>query len=229
MKILLIEDDELLCRNIKEHLSREHWLIDTYSSGEDGLFAALSEENEYDIALIDRMLPVVDGLTIVRAMRKKQISTPIIIITGMSMLQDKIEGLDTGADDYLVQPFHLSELSARIRAIIRRPAEYQDHKRHIYHDLTLEPDKQLLSCNGSHVTLTPKESLLMCVFMEQPEVIHSRDHLMAKGWTNSEAIEPGNVDNYIYFLRKRLRVLSSVCNIKAVYGSGYMLEVSHDS
>jgi DNA-binding response OmpR family regulator len=229
MKILLIEDDKNLCQNIKEQLTKESYIVDACTSGEDGLIYALNIDNGYDIALIDRMLPVIDGLTILKAMRKKQIPIPVIMITGMSQLQDKIDGLDSGADDYLVKPFHLSELSARIRALTRRPAVYSEKSSLQYQDLSLDLARQELSCNGKTLPLTPKEFHLLCVLLEKPDTLHTRELLMQKVWETNADIEQGNVDNYVYFLRKRLRTLKSKCSITAVYGSGYMLEVSHDT
>ncbi len=105
MKILLIEDDKNLCNMIKQQLTKENYIVDACTSGEDGMIYALNPDNGYALAIIDRMLPVIDGLTIIKAMRKKLISIPVIIITGMSELNDKIDGLDNGADDYLVKPF----------------------------------------------------------------------------------------------------------------------------
>ncbi len=227
MKILLIEDDQNLCNTIKAQLTKENYVIDACTSGEDGMIYALNPNNGYTLAIIDRMLPVIDGLTIIKAMRKKQISIPVIIITGMSELHDKIDGLDNGADDYLVKPFHISELSARIRALTRRPVSISEKSCLQYHDLSLNLNKKELSCNEKKVPLTPKEFLLMCAFLEKPDTIHTREQLMQKVWETDAPIEQGNVDNYVYFLRKRLRSLNSVCSITSSYGSGYLLEVCH--
>lgn len=123
MKLLLIEDDIDLCQNIKKQLSRAGYLVDIFDNGEDGFVCALNSADSYDLAIIDRMLPVIDGLSIVKAMRNKNIHIPVIVITGMSEIIDRIEGLDGGADDYLVKPFHISELCARVRALTRRPVQ----------------------------------------------------------------------------------------------------------
>lgn len=228
MKILLIEDDKNLCQMIKQQLTKENYIIDACTSGEDGMIYALNPDNGYALAIIDRMLPVIDGLTIIKAMRKKQISIPVIIITGMSELNDKIEGLDNGADDYLVKPFHISELSARIRALTRRPGVIAEKSSLHYHDLSLNFDRKELSCNGNTISLTPKEFLFMCALLEKPDTILTREQLMQKVWETDAPIEQGNVDNYVYFLRKRLRALGSGCSITSAYGSGYLLEVCHD-
>lgn len=227
MKILLIEDDQNLCNAIKLQLTKENYVIDACTSGEDGMIYALNPNNGYALAIIDRMLPVIDGLTIIKAMRKKQISIPVIIITGMSELHDKIDGLDNGADDYLVKPFHISELSARIRALTRRPMIISEKSCLQYHDLSLNLNKKELSCKENTIPLTPKEFLLMYAFLEKPDTIHTREQLMQKVWETDAPIEQGNVDNYVYFLRKRLRALHSGCSITSSYGSGYFLEVCH--
>lgn len=228
MKILLIEDDKNLCNMIKQQLTKENYIVDACTSGEDGIVYALNPDNGYNLAIIDRMLPVIDGLTIIKAMRKKQSTIPVIIITGMSELNDKIDGLDNGADDYLVKPFHIPELSARIRALTRRPITISEKNNLQYHDLTLNLSKKELSCNKNTVSLTPKEFLLMCAFLEKADTILTREQLMQKVWETNAPIEQGNVDNYVYFLRKRLRALDSICSITSSYGSGYLLEVCHD-
>lgn len=227
MKVLLIEDDQTLCNTIKQQLIKENYVVDACTSGEDGMIYALNPDNGYALAIIDRMLPVIDGMTIIKAMRKKQISIPVIIITGMSELHDKIDGLDNGADDYLVKPFHISELSARIRALTRRPAIISEKCCLQYHDLSLNLDKKELSCNKNTIPLTPKEFLLMCAFLEKPDTILTRDQLMQKVWETNAPIMQANVDNYVYFLRKRMKALHSGCSITSSYGSGYLLEVCH--
>ena len=213
---------------VKQQLTKENYIVDACTSGEDGMIYALSPDNGYALAIIDRMLPVIDGLTIIKAMRKKQISIPVIIITGMSELNDKIDGLDNGADDYMVKPFHVPELSARIRALTRRPAAISEKSTLQYHDLSLTLGRKELSCRENAVALTPKEFLLMYAFLEKPDTILTREQLMQKAWETDAPIELSNVDNYVYFLRKRLRALGSGCSITSSYGSGYLLEVCHD-
>lgn len=141
MKLLLIEDDMDLCQNIKEQLTKEGYLTDAFDNGEEGFVYALNPNSSYDLAIIDRMLPIIDGLSIVKAMRNKNIQIPVIVITGMSQLNDRIEGLDGGADDYLVKPFHIRELCARIRALIRRPVQIVHTDFLSYKDLTLDLKK----------------------------------------------------------------------------------------
>ena len=227
MKILLVEDDAELCSVIQKALEKEKYIVDCVSDGETAMFYALNTEYAYDLAIIDRMLPVIDGLTIIKAMRKKGIRIPVIIITAMDALDNRIEGLDGGADDYLVKPFHIRELSARVRALIRRPADLQLSGKLQYGDLTFDKESRKLSSAGKSVQLTARETELFSVLIQSPEKLFNREQLVLKIWGTSSEVEAGNVDNYISFLRKRLRELNSFCKITTVYGAGYKLEKNH--
>ena len=224
MKILLVEDDAELCSVIQKALEKEKYIVDCVSDGETAMFYALNTEYAYDLAIIDHMLPVIDGLTIIKAMRKKGIRIPVIIITAMDALDNRIEGLDGGADDYLVKPFHIRELSARVRALIRRPADLQLSGKLQYGDLTFDKESRKLSSDGKSVQLTARETELFSVLIQSPEKLFNREQLVLKIWGTSSEVEAGNVDNYISFLRKRLRELNSFCKITTVYGAGYKLE-----
>lgn len=227
MKILLVEDDAELCSVIQKDLEKEKYIVDCVSDGETAMFYALNTEYAYDLAIIDRMLPVIDGLTIIKVMRKKGIRIPVIIITAMDALDNRIEGLDGGADDYLVKPFHIRELSARVRALIRRPADLQLSGKLQYGDLTFDKENRKLSSDGKSVQLTARETELFSVLIQSPEKLFNREQLVLKIWGTSSEVEAGNVDNYISFLRKRLRELNSFCKITTVYGAGYKLEKNH--
>lgn len=227
MKILLVEDDAELCSVIQKALEKEKYIVDCVSDGETAMFYALNTEYAYDLAIIDRMLPVIDGLTIIKAMRKKGIRIPVIIITAMDALDNRIEGLDGGADDYMVKPFHIRELSARVRALIRRPADLQLSGKLQYGDLTFDKESRKLSSDGKSVQLTARETELFSVLIQSPEKLFNREQLVLKIWGTSSEVEAGNVDNYISFLRKRLRELNSFCKITTVYGAGYKLEKNH--
>ena len=224
MKILLIEDDTELCSSIQDELQKAGYIVDCCHDGENAIIHALNIEYGYDLAVIDRMLPIIDGMTIIKAMRRKEIAIPVIIITGMSELNDRIEGLDNGADDYLVKPFHISELLARIRALIRRPAEIRQETCTCFSDLSFNQTEHILSCGTNSLLLTARESEVLSVFISHPRSLISREQLIYRIWGTDTDIVPGNVDNYISFLRKRLREIGSGCKIKTVYGSGYKLE-----
>ncbi len=224
MRILLVEDDKNLAEAIADHLKKEGHLTDRCPDGEQALLFALHGEYPYDVILLDRMLPVIDGLTVLKAIRQKRIWTPVLMITGLSQLEDKVDGLDCGADDYLVKPFHMKELSARIRALVRRPAGMADTSEISVYGLTLDVERRRLTCKTHAVSLTGKESELMQVLMKDPERTHGREELLWKVWGGSSEVEAGNVDNYIHFLRKRLKSLGCAAKIRTVYSVGYRLE-----
>lgn len=142
----------------------------------------------------------------------------------MSTLDNRIEGLDGGADDYLIKPFHIKELLARVRALTRRPVNLQLSESLQYGDLTFDKEKRSLATPIKSLQLTAKETELFYVFIHSPETIFTREQLIAKIWGTSSDIEAGNVDNYISFIRKRLKELQSICKITTVYGAGYKLE-----
>ena len=224
MRILLIEDDEKLSFAITEQLQKEGNITDCCYDGETALHYALNPDLLYDIVLLDRMLPVIDGLTILRAMRQKNITTPVLMMTALGELDDRITGLDCGADDYLIKPFYIQELLARVRALTRRPADIVDRKTLSAFGLTLCPENRRLTNQGRSVILTPKESELIKAFLEKPDKTLSRSELLWKAWGGDAEVENGNIDTSIYFLRKRLRELDSYVSIKSVYGVGYRLE-----
>lgn len=153
MRLLLVEDDQNLSDAIAEQLQKEGYITDCCYDGETALHYALNPEYGYDIVLLDRMLPIIDGLTVLKAMRQKQIFTPVLILTGLGELEDKIEGLDCGADDYLVKPFHIRELLARIRALTRRPVEIQERKTITAYGLVLDAEYRRLVINRNHIIM----------------------------------------------------------------------------
>lgn len=224
MRVLLVEDDPNLSAVIAEQLQKEGYITDCCEDGGIALSYALNPEYSYDIILLDRMLPIVDGMTVLKAIRQKQIWTPVIVITGLGELDDKIDGLDCGADDYLVKPFHVKELLARMRALIRRPADIVEKSVLSAFDLTFDTQLRRLSYQSHSVFLTQKEAELLAVLMENPNKTHSREQLLWKVWGGASEVEAGNVDNYVYFLRRRLRELNCKTQIKTVYGAGYRLE-----
>ena len=227
MRVLLLEDDLNLCGTIEEALGKEGYSVDSCHDGETAMLYALNTDLGYELAIVDRMLPIIDGLTIIKSMRRKGINIPVIIITGMSALDDRIDGLDGGADDYLVKPFHVRELLARVRALTRRPYEMKETNILTYADLTFDRVKRLLQKGSQSLTLTAKETELLYSLMRTPETQLTKEQLILRVWGADSNIEPGNVENYISFLRKRLKELQSQCEIKTVYGSGYKLERSH--
>lgn len=222
MRILLVEDDISLCKALMIHLNSQGYETDVCHNGTDGLSYAL--QNTYDVMILDRMLPELDGLTLLSAIRRKNIFTPVILATAMDSLQDKISGLDCGADDYLTKPFDAEELLARIRALARRPALFKGSPILSYGDLCFDPEKLELSTNEKTLSLSKKEGSLIEYLIKNKEQNLRRSLILSYVWGADAEVEEGNLDNYIYFLRRRLRVLKSRVQIKTIHGVGYRLE-----
>lgn len=221
MRILLIEDDKDLCSLIQLHFIQAKYEADICHSGEDALFHV--QNSFYDIIILDRMIPEIDGLSLLRTIRRQNIHTPVIIITAMEGLHDKICGLDAGADDYITKPFEISELMARIRAITRRPGKLKTSLTLNYNDLILDVEKQILSTSSLSVSLSQKETQLLEVFFKNAEKTLQRDYLLNTVWGADSDVDESNLDNYIYFLRKRFSKIETKSSIKTMHGIGYYL------
>lgn len=221
MRILMIEDDKDLCRNIILALKAAGYEAECCHSGDDGLYCAKNQP--YDAIILDRMLPGIDGLTVLQSLRRQGIQTPVILATALDRLGDRIDGLDAGADDYLVKPFAVEELMARIRAVTRRPARLQDLTRLAAFGLCLEPENRLLTCGELSVNLSRRESALLECFLKHPGQTLPRGRILAYVWGSSAEVEDGNLDNYIYFLRRRLAAVKAPARLVTVHGVGYQL------
>lgn len=223
MRILLVEDDENLCQTLKYQLEQQGFQVDTCMDGEDSLFYI--RERVHDLILLDRMLPSMDGITVLKTLRKEKISTPVLLLTALGELQDKVTGLDCGADDYMVKPFAFAELMARIRCLQRRPRKWESAALLSLGDVTYDIDQKKLSAHGKECSLSKREGDLMEIFLRNPGQILPRQTLLSRVWGPETEVEDGNLDNYIYFLRRRLRSVESQLELKAVRGVGYQLEV----
>ena len=231
MRLLLVEDDQNLSDAIAEQLQKEGYITDCCYDGETALHYALNPEYGYDIVLLDRMLPIIDGLTVLKAMRQKQIFTPVLILTGLGELEDKIEGLDCGADDYLVKPFAFEELMARIRCVTRRSPILtpSDPSKVCLEDLTLFIEEKRLMGPAGQCTLSQREAVLTEVLLRAGlNTPMPRTTLLLKVWGPDNDIEDGNLDNYIHFLRRRFRQLESTLQIKTLRGTGYCLTTADE-
>ena len=222
MRILMIEDDRDLCGAVSFQLINEGYDVDMCHNGEDALYYAL--QKSHDIIILDRMLPSLDGLSILHAMRKKGIETPVIIVTAMNGLNDRIDGLDSGADDYLVKPFAVEELLARIRALSRRPKVLENTETLRFSNILLDTAKQVLKSEANSCSLSKRETQLMEYFLRNKNQILSRDMLLNHVWGPDSFVEDGNLDNYIHFLRRRLKSVESRAVIKTIHSVGYRLE-----
>lgn len=222
MRILMIEDDPALCDALRTQLIHAGYDVDVCTSGTDAPYYIM--QKNADLILLDRMLPGIDGLTILKMIRQNQIQAPVILATAMDQIEDRIEGLDCGADDYIVKPYDVKELMARIRALTRRPPKLADTSRLTFSDLSLDLEQYTISCGGTTLTLSKKEASLFEYFLKNPEKTLSRELLLSHVWGADCAVEDGNLDNYIHFLRKRLKTLKSQAVLKTIHGIGYRLE-----
>lgn len=223
MKILLVEDDEKLNYSLRFQLEKEGFTVTSCFDGEDALHHI--DHNLYDLILLDRMIPLIDGLSILNYIRKNYNTTPVIIITALGELQDKVTGLDHGADDYLVKPFDFEELMARIRCIIRRLHSAEPEEMITMGDLVYYPMENRLQCMDHQCILSKKEGQLLEVFLRSKDMILSREMLITKVWGQDSEIEDGNLDNYIHFIRRRIKSINSHINIITLRGIGYRLSI----
>lgn len=221
MRILLAEDDEKLNETLVYGLTQAGFLVDTCFDGADALF--YGEQNIYDVILLDRMLPGMQGTDVLAALRQKGVAAPVILITALGTLSDKVEGLDLGADDYLVKPFAQEELFARIRCVTRRPHRILDEESLTYSDISWFPTECRLSGPAGSCTLSKREAALLEAFLKSGGTTLPRNHLLLKVWGPDSDVEEGNLDNYIHFLRRRLKTVGSLLAIKTVRGIGYSL------
>ena len=222
MRILLAEDDEKLKEALCFQLQKEGIETDSCTDGEEALYYI--RQGIYDLVLLDRMLPLLDGASVLFRMRKKGFQTPVIFITALGALEDRIEGLDLGADDYLVKPFAFEELMARIRSILRRPRKLSNSAELLFGDLSFSIQEQTLSGPSGSCTLSGREASLLEAFLRSSGQTLSRELLLSKVWGMDSDVEDGNLDNYIHFLRRRLNDLNSAVHLQTVRGIGYRLE-----
>lgn len=222
MRILMIEDDEKLCASVKFQLEKQGYTVDICHDGEEGLF--LIKERAHDCVLLDRMLPGMDGMTVLKNARISGVRTPVIMLTALGELGDRVQGLDMGADDYIVKPFAFEELVARIRSSLRRPLVWTNEHILSYGDLSYDSQQKSLSRNGICCSLSKREGDLIELFLRNPAQTLPRLLILTRVWGPDAEVEDGNLDNYIYFLRRRLKSLKSSLSIKAVRGVGYRLE-----
>lgn len=221
MRILLAEDDEKLNETLVYGLTQAGFIVDACFDGEDALF--YGEQNIYDVILLDRMLPCMQGTDVLAALRQKGVKTPVILITALGTLSDKVEGLDLGADDYLVKPFEQEELFARIRCVARRPHRIVDEESLSLMDLSWFPAENRLTGPLASCTLSKREAALLEAFLKSGTATLPRSLLLLKVWGPDSDVEEGNLDNYIHFLRRRLKAVGSSLTIKTVRGVGYAL------
>lgn len=222
MRLLLIEDDESLCLSLSYQLRQDGFAPETCHDGEEGLLWA--RQQGYDLILLDRMLPGMDGLTLLRQLRREGIHTPVIFLTALGQLGDKTGGLDAGADDYSVKPFAYDELLARIRCVLRRPAVLSGGDLLRYGDVTYDPGSLTLRRGTASTALSKRLGDLLELFLRNPGQTLPRQTILLRVWGMETEVEDGNLDNYTYFLRRSLRKVGSTLRLTTVRGIGYRLE-----
>lgn len=228
MRILIIEDDISLCELLAYGLEAEGFSADICADGLEGLTLALQEL--HDLILLDRMLPGLTGEEILKRIRRSHVATPVIFITALGESAEKITGLDLGADDYLVKPFDIGELLARIRSVTRRTLNSPTPFVLAYGDIRLlEKESKLIHRHGT-VILPRKEAELLACLLCNPDQVLSRQQIIGNVWGLDAEIEDGNLDNYIYLLRKKLNALDTNVHIVTVHRQGYCLALKgcHD-
>ena len=222
MRLLIIEDDQNLADVLSLQLQHEGFETDCIYHGADAIFYAL--QNVYDVIILDRMLPGMDGLTILKLLRENQIHTPVILATALDSIEERITGLNCGADDYIVKPYDIRELIARIYALVRRPSSLENVKTLSFGDLVFDLTEGNLSVEERKIHLSKRERLLLEYFLKNPNQTLSRQLLYTRIWGIDGEVEDGNLDTYIYYIRKHLRSLGSHVQISTVHGTGYKLE-----
>ena len=220
MRILLVEDEPRLSEALTYILKKNNYGVDAASDGETG--QAMAETGVYNLIILDRMLPRKEGVALLKELRSQGIHTPVLLLTAKDSLQDRVEGLDAGADDYLVKPFSTEELLARLRALGRRPSGQIQDEQLIVAGLNLKPLHCELTQGNKTVKLTLKESLLLELFMRNPGQVITKEQILDRVWGIDTDVEPNNVEIYIHYLRKKLN--SPNVRIETVRGIGYCLK-----
>ena len=223
MRILIIEDEYSLADVLRAILRKENYTVDIAENGQDGLYQALTDI--YDAVILDVMLPEMNGFEVLHRMRKEGIKTPVLMLTAKSELDDKVKGLDYGADDYMTKPFQTKELLARLRAITRRKGEIESSVIE-FGDLELNTNLGEISCKatGKTMKLGAKEFQLLEFMLKNKNQIVTKEQIVEKLWGLESDSEYNNAEVYVSFTRKKIKFIGSKVMIKAVRGLGYILE-----
>ncbi len=221
MRILVVEDDRDLVLAVGYRLRKEGFEVTACSNGVSGLEALA--ERPFDLIILDRMMPEMDGDTMLKKLRSSRDITPVLMLTAMDGIRDRVAGLDAGADDYLVKPFAMDELTARIRALSRRKAPWNPSDIIGVEDLTLDTQRLTLSCGDRQATLSRREGGLLELLLRNHGQVLPRAVILDRVWSDT-IVEEGNLDIYVHFVRKHLTAVRSRCAIHTVRGVGYRLD-----
>lgn len=221
MKVLIVEDEYNLADVIKERLEKEKLTVDIVEDGEEGYYYAST--NTYDLIILDVMLPNMSGFQILNKLRTDNISSKIIMLTARSTIEDKLNGLENGTDDYLTKPFHMDELVARVNIQLKRNVNNNNLS---FGDLVLNTTTLKVTCAKTNevVELIKKEFQLLEYFINNPNQVLSKEQIYDRVWGIENEIESNNLEAYLSFIRRKLRVIESKVVIKSVRGIGYKIE-----
>lgn len=222
MKVLIVDDEVKLADALGELFRHNKFITDVVYDGEDGYFYA--KNGDYDVVVLDVMLPKMDGFEVVHRLRRNKISVPILMLTAKDEVDDRVKGLDCGADDYLTKPFAAEELLARVRALTRRQSEMV-YDELTYCDIMLDTSNYTLKCGSKVVSLGAKEYEIMRLLLSNPAQVLSKDAIISKVWGLDSDITENNVEAYMSFLRKKLQFLESKVTISTKRLLGYYLEI----
>ena len=223
MRILVVEDEARLARLISRVLGEEGFAVETEANGRQALVRALSDE--FDLLIVDWMLPEMSGVQLVKRLRAAEVGTPAIMLTARDQIEDRVEGLDAGADDYLPKPFAFPELLARVRALTRRPwGEEKEGAVLKAGDVTLDPVRHVVRHGVETVDLTAKEFALLATLLQRPGQVFTRSVLLDTVWGGSPEVYANVVDLYVSYLRKKLDRAGGASHIRTVRGVGYTFE-----
>lgn len=226
MRLLMVEDEKYMAEAVAQVLKKNNYSVDLVYNGEDGLDYGLS--GIYDIIILDIMLPKMDGLSILKELRKNGIETPCILLTARGEIEDKVCGLDSGADDYLAKPFHTDELLARLWALGRRNTELINDGVLTYGDIKLNPHTLQLKCGSKEIALTLKESQLLELLIKRKGMLVSKENIIEKLWGYDTDAEDNRVEIHISLLRKKMAQLNCGVYIHTIRGAGYVLKTEKD-
>lgn len=222
MKILLVEDERALHQTLRFQLEKEGFETDGCYDGEEALYYI--GESLYDLIILDRMLPGTDGLSVLKKIRQDGNHVPVLLLTALGTVSNRIEGLNSGADDYLVKPFDFEELLARIRCLLRRPSQIMPPSALTFGDLTWFSSENRLTGPSGSCSLSQREGSLLTALLGNPGQVLSRQTILNRVWGLDNDVEEGNLDNYIHFLRRRLRSTGSAVSVHTIRGVGYCLK-----
>lgn len=226
MKILYVEDEKAIAEAVEQVLKENKYNVDLAFDGEYGLDCGLS--NIYDIIILDISLPKMDGIKVLKELRKNNIKTPVLFLTAKGQITDKVQGLDSGADDYLAKPFNFDELLARLRALGRRQAELiQDGLLNVG-DIVLNPYTHVVSCEYIDVQLTPKEAEILELLIRAKGMSVSKESIIVKLWGFDSEAENSHVEIHVSNLRKKMNQINSKTLINTIRGEGYILKSIKD-